>query len=178
MKKTLILYFSRTGNNKFIAEKLSQTLESDIEAIKPKIKSFLLLILSSLFKLGIGIKPLTYDVKNYERIILLSPIWMGKLLSPIRGIIKKYGDEIKEIVFITVCGSGIEDKDGKFGYETVFKEIKNILPSKEIKCFEISTTLLTKIGNPQTYSLPLVSEKDFTGAFKSRFDEIVETLKN
>ncbi len=46
---------------------------------------------------------------------------------------------MREIVFITVCGSGVEDKDGKFGYEGVFREIRSLLPSKNSSCYEIST---------------------------------------
>jgi flavodoxin len=177
MNKTLIVFFSKTGNNKFIAEKLSKTIDADIEAIIPKTNSSFLLILSSLFKFSASIKPISQDFTKYDKVVILGPIWMGRLISPIKGFINKYAEKIKQIVFITVCGSGIEDKDGKYGYNGVFTELKSILATKLTACFEISTKLLNTNNNTQSDEL-LISESVFNDAIKARFDEIVKTLNN
>jgi len=50
MKKYLVLYYSKTGNSKFFAEKTAQKLGADIESIKPVINNTLLLVMFSMLK--------------------------------------------------------------------------------------------------------------------------------
>jgi len=176
MKKTIILYYSKSGNNRFIAEKLSKDLGSELVEIKPKINNFFLLILLSGLKIPSGFKKLSIDIKNYDRVILLSPIWIGSLLSPIRCFIKKHKDNINDFTFISVCGSGSEDKDGKYGYENIFKEVKNYFSTKKIQCFEISTKSLNETSQSPK-DLPIISENFFKGEILSRYNEILEMIK-
>lgn len=176
MKKTLIVYYSKTGNNKFVAEKFSKLIEADLEEIKTVGNNLLLLYIFSWLKISTKIKPLTTDLKEYERVILFSPIWFGSLISPIRGFVKKSKDDIKEFLFITVCGGGEEDKDTKFGYEGVFKEMRGLFPGKEIDCYEISTKGVIS-ENLSSSGQPILSEEVFKGKIRERFDEIVEIIK-
>ena len=176
MKKTIVLYFSKTGNNRFVAEKLSKDLGTELMEIKPKLNNFFLLIIMSGLKIPSGFKKLSIDIKNYDRVILISPIWIGSLLSPARAFIKKYKDSINDFTFISVCGSGSEDKDGKYGYENIFKEVKNYFSTNKIQCFEISTKSLN-INKESSKDLPIISEDNFNGEIKERYDEIVKILK-
>lgn len=175
MKKTLVAYYSRTGNNKYIAEKFSQSLECDIEAIVPKSKSFFSLMISSLFKVAINIVDLKSDLKNYERVILIGPIWAGTLVAPLRGFIKKYKEKIDDLVFITACGSDIESKDDKFGYEKVFSEAKRLFSPKNITCHAISLKEL--FDKSSSINNQVIFDEVFTGKIKDRFDEIIINLK-
>ncbi len=174
MKKDLITYFSKTGNNKFIAEKLAKTLQGDIREIKVTPKSFLPLLLFSFLKISPSIKPI--PVEEYERIILLSPIWMGNVVSPIRGFLKKHRGKIKSLVYITVCGGNEEDKDGQFGYERVFKEIKALFEKSNFSSYAISVKFLDKFEREDVMSIRL-DEKLFVDNIAKRFDEVVDDLK-
>jgi len=176
MKKTIVLYFSKTGNNRFVAEKLSKDLGTELIEIKPKLNNFFLLILMSGLKMPSSFKKLSIDIKNYDRVILLSPIWIGSLLSPVRGFIKKYKENINDFTFISICGSGSEDKDGKYGYENIFKEVKNYFSTKNIQCFEISTKILNKTSQSPK-DLPIISEDNFKCEIKERYNEILKILK-
>jgi menaquinone-dependent protoporphyrinogen IX oxidase len=139
MKKTIVLYYSKTGNNQFVAKKLAKEIQADLEQIETKTKSFFSLILLTWFKKGAKIIPLDIDLTTYDRVILLGPIWMGNLISPLRGFVKRYEKDIQDFVFITVCGGGDEDKDSKYGFENVFNEMRKLYPSPAITCYEIST---------------------------------------
>ncbi len=175
MKKTLVAYYSRTGNNKYIAEKFSQSLECDIESIIPKSKSFFSLMISSLFKVAININDLKSDLKNYERVILIGPIWVGTLVAPLRGFIKKYKEKINDLIFITACGSDVESKDDKFGYEKVFSEAKRLFSPKNISCYAISLKEL--FDKSSSINNQVIFDEVFTGKIKDRFDEIISKLK-
>ena len=185
MKKTIVLYYSKTGNNQFVAKKLAKEIQADLEQIETKTKSFFSLILLTWFKKGAKIIPLDIDLTTYDRVILLGPIWMGNLISPLRGFVKRYGKDIQDFVFITVCGGGDEDKDSKYGFENVFNEMRKLYPSPAITCYEISTkgvggestgtSCTTSVGSPT--DLPLLTEELFHDDIKDRFDEVVEALK-
>ncbi len=174
MKKDLIIYFSKTGNNKFVAEKLAKTLVADVQEIDVSPKSFFFLLILSFLKISPSIKPV--PVGEYERVILLSPIWMGNVVSPTRGFLKKYSKEIKSFVYITVCGGDEEDKNGKFGYERVFKEIKTLFGKKNFSTYAISVKFLDKFEKDDVMSIRL-DEKLFVGKISKRFDEVVGDLK-
>lgn len=175
MKKNLILYFSNTGNNKFLAEKFAEKLESDINKLELKPKSFFLLLLFSFLKISPFIKPT--PVEKYERVILLSPIWMGNVVSPVRGFLKKNRKNIKSLVYITVCGGDEEDKDGKFGYEGVFTEVRKLFGKTNFSAHAISVKFLDGLEKNDVMSVRL-DEKLFAEKMKERFDEIVRELKS
>lgn len=52
--KTLVVYYSREGSNKFLAQKISQTLGCELDEIRPRLNSFLLFLMNIHF----GIKAL------------------------------------------------------------------------------------------------------------------------
>jgi flavodoxin len=139
MNDTIAIYYSQTGNNRFIAKKLSKEIQADLEQIETKAKSIFPLLLLTWFKKGAKIKPLDIDLTKYDRVILLGPIWMGNLISPLRGFVKRYGKDIQNLIFITVCGGTDEGKDRKYGSESVFNEMRKLLPNTLTACYEIST---------------------------------------
>ncbi|NPV38511.1 MAG: hypothetical protein HPY78_04450 [Brevinematales bacterium] len=171
---TLILYFSETGNNEFIAHKLAQRLSSDLETLRPKHPNLFLLLLSSALHLPVSLFPLSCFPSSYERVILLGPIWMGKVISPLRGFLKKYGRSLKQLIFITVCGTGEKEKDGPFGYEKVFKKMRSLFAGN-LSCYEISTATIAPIS-PSADGFIRLSDEIFDGDLQRRFEEIVEIL--
>ena len=88
--KTIVVYYSNKGSNKYLAGKISKKLSCPIEEIKPRLNVFLLFLM----KIHLGIKPLKHKIKEYDRVILCGPIWMGKLIPPLRSFIKKYNNKI------------------------------------------------------------------------------------
>ena len=122
--KTLVLYFSHSGNNEYLARHLAACVEGDLEAIRPRVNFFVALILFSLMRFGPGNKPLSRDVGSYDRIVLCGPVWMGQLLAPMRDVIARYRKSIRRLGFATCCGSSDEHKDGGFGYEKVFRQVR------------------------------------------------------
>jgi len=122
--RVLVAYYSHTGNNRFLAERLASDLKADIEPIKPRLDVFFLLIFSSLIHITFGIRKLEHDVGSYDKVVLVGPIWMGNLITPLRSFVKKYQKDIKTLYFVTCCGGGDEQKDDKFGYTGVFRKVE------------------------------------------------------
>ena len=90
--KTLILYYSLTGNTKACCEALQQALGADTIEIKDRVDrsgkwGFFKTAIGSLLGMHTDIEPENPDFSTYPNIILGSPIWTGKLSMAIRTLI-------------------------------------------------------------------------------------------
>lgn len=175
MKKDIVVYYSRKGSNKFLAEKISKSLNCDIESIKPRLNIFLFFLM----KINFGIRNLKRNLKEYDRVILCGPVWMGKLVVPLRSFINKYSDSIDKLVFVTCCGSSDEKKDEKFGHGIVFKEVESILKDKCILCqaFPIIMVLPDdKKEDSDAFMKTHLNDENFTGEIADRFASFIQNL--
>ena len=100
--KTLVVYYSRTGRTKKIAEYIQSALDSEIDEIQDvKNRKGILGWISA--GRDAGSKSLTplEDVdklpKDYSVVIIGSPTWNNSLSSPVRTYIDKFNEELSSI---------------------------------------------------------------------------------
>lgn len=175
MEKTIVVYYSNKGSNKYLAEKLSKSLSCDLEEIKPRLNVFMLFLMNIHF----GIKPLKNNINNYDKVILCGPIWMGRFIPPLRSFIKKYNDKINKLIFVTCCGSTDEKKNEKFGFGLVFNEVENILADKCMLCeaFPIGLVLPEDIKeNDEAYMKTRLNDENFKGEIQERFNSFIQRV--
>jgi len=92
MGKTLIVYYSLSGNTKAGCQILQKVLASDLVEIRDLNNrsgkwGFLCAAFGSLFGKLTRIEPENPDMSAYENIIIASPIWTGKLSMAVRTLI-------------------------------------------------------------------------------------------
>ena len=115
MGKTLILYYSRTGNTKMCCEALQKELGADLIEIKD-LKNrdggwgFFTGALGSMFNVHTNIDPLNPDLSPYKNIIIASPIWTGTLSTAIRTLIDKNRFDNKQVVMFTTTNAAEKEK--------------------------------------------------------------------
>lgn len=115
MGKTLILYYSRTGNTKMCCEALQKELGADLLEIKD-LKNrdggwgFFTGALGSMFNVHTNIDPLNPDLSPYKNIIIASPIWTGTLSTAIRTLIDKNLFDNKQVVMFTTTNAAEKEK--------------------------------------------------------------------
>jgi flavodoxin len=175
--KAIVVYYSRKGSNKYLAEKISKTLGVELEEIKPRLNVFLLFLMNIHF----GIRPLKRNIKEYDNVILLGPIWMGKFIPPLRSFVKKYFRQINKLIFVTCCGSTDAKKDEKFGHGLVFKEVENILKDKCILCqaFPIGLVLPDdKKEDTDAFMKTHLNDENFKGEIQEKFNDFIRKLKD
>ncbi|MBD3350447.1 MAG: hypothetical protein GF364_03075, partial [Candidatus Lokiarchaeota archaeon] len=100
MKKTLILYYSRTGRTESIAQILKKRLNADMIEITDDMnrKGFLGLLrcMGEAIKESIPeIYPKELPLDEYQLVLLGSPVWGGSLSTP---MLKLYQDHKSELV--------------------------------------------------------------------------------
>ena len=173
--KTIVVYYSRKGSNSYLAQRISNTLSCEIEKIKPRLNAFILFLMD----IHLGIKPLKNEIKDYDRVILCGPIWVGRFIAPLRSFVKKYKKQIKELVFVTCCGSTFDKKDEKFGHGLVFNKVREILNGKLVHCeaFPIDLVLSEdKKDDEAAFMETHLSDSNFKGEIQERFDKFIQKL--
>ena len=115
--KPLIVYYSRTGNSRIVADALMEYLSGTTEELQStKNREGLLgvftCVLDQLLDRDDILKPHDKDPKEYDPVIIVAPIWIGKLSSPARTFIKQAGLQGKDVYLVlTYNGSLTEDKE-------------------------------------------------------------------
>jgi flavodoxin len=105
--KPLIVFYSFTHNNNLLAKHLQSELSCDVlEIQEQKKRKGISILLDLLFNRTPDIKTYLHQVAAYDHCILISPIWAGKLATPLKSFLLKEKDNIKDYSFITVCGGG------------------------------------------------------------------------
>ncbi|MGD0170602.1 MAG: flavodoxin [Halobacteriota archaeon] len=104
--KTLVAYYSRTGNTKRVAEALAETLNADIEAIvsDTKDKGMGRLAMQAFLRVHAKIAQTTNDPASYDLVVVGSPVWAGKMSSPIRTYLAQNKDEFTSVAFFCTHG--------------------------------------------------------------------------
>ena len=114
--KKIFIYYSFTGNGDVVAKEFKikgyDTFKIVTKEELPK--NFILSMLVGGFKAGIGyrdkIEDIKYDMSSYDEIIIGTPIWNGRISSPINTLLKQIDFTDKKITFVFYSGSGKIDK--------------------------------------------------------------------
>jgi flavodoxin len=113
--KTLIVYYSFTSNNVILAKNLQKRLDCDtlmIEEVKKR--NGFTILLDVLFKRTPKIKRNNISINLYDYIIFISPIWAGRIATPLKAFCLREKENINRYAFITVCGGTAGQKDKIF----------------------------------------------------------------
>jgi len=110
--KNLILYYSRTGKTRFLAEKLQQELGGDLVEIRDLRKrkgpfGFLRGVRDALLGLNTEVAPSSFDLSKYELIILGTPVWSYGPTPALNTFLQTCNlTDKKVIIFVTSRGTG------------------------------------------------------------------------
>ncbi|MBN1539177.1 MAG: hypothetical protein JW939_03460 [Candidatus Thermoplasmatota archaeon] len=179
--RTLVAYYSHTGNNRYLAKRLARDLKADIEPIRPRLNVFLFLLLSSWLHITFGIRKMEHDVGSYDRVILVGPIWMGNLITPLRSFVKKHGKNIKTLYFTTCCGGGDDEKNDKFGYTGVFRKVEQHAgkPCAGCEAFPIKLVVPEeKQDDDEAMMNARLTDETFKGPIVDRYIAFLSRIQN
>lgn len=179
--KTLVLYFSKTGSNLFLAGKLAAELGADIEAVIPRISLLPVLLMSTWIGIGTGIKKLKSQVENYDAIVFCGPIWIGRFASPLQSALRKHRRSMKKAFFATCCGGGDETKNDKMGYARAFRHIEKLAGGRSAGCEAFPVALVIpadRQNDPDAFMKTRLSEENFQGPVQDRLEEFAGRIRN
>jgi flavodoxin len=114
MMKILVVYYSRGGVTRKIAQEITAKVQADLEEIvcTENMKGFLGFIRggreASTGKLA-AIAPIKADVTGYDLVVLGTPIWAGKLSSPAASFLNTYSGKVKKMAMFITRGNKSND---------------------------------------------------------------------
>lgn len=112
MRRVLVVYFSRSGYTRKIAEEIASRCDADIEPIRDirsrsGIFGYFRSAREAFKKRVIDIRPPTKNPSDYELIVLGTPVWAGNVSSPMRSYINAQRERFGQVAFFcTLGGSG------------------------------------------------------------------------
>lgn len=114
--KALVVYYSRTGTTKALADTLAKELGADVEEIvdlknRRGIFGFLSAGYSAYRRSLTNIKPPEKDPSAYDTVLLGTPIWASNITPALRTYIVQKKDALKQkrvAFFMTYSGTGLE----------------------------------------------------------------------
>lgn len=113
MSKSLIVYYSLTGNVKYIAEHIQKVLEADVLELKLKeeinSKGFMKFIHGggqALMKKLPELLPFAINPDHYEMIVIGTPVWAWTFVPAIRTFLEKVQVTNKKIALFCCHGGG------------------------------------------------------------------------
>jgi flavodoxin len=109
--KTLIAYSSFSGNNEMLALELKTMLNFNVLPINEiRRRTGFSIFLDIFLHRTPRIKDYEEQIKDYDHVILIGPIWAGKIATPLKAFLMKEKNNIRRYSFITVCGGSQDQK--------------------------------------------------------------------
>ena len=133
--KTLVAYYSQTGNTKRVAEVLAENLSADIEAIvsDTKGKGMGRLAMQAFLRVRAKIARTTNDAASYDMVVIGSPVWAGKMSSPIRTYLAQNKDKFTSVAFFCTHG-----QPGSEGSAKMLESMETLSGKKAAAVFDVA----------------------------------------
>jgi flavodoxin len=112
--KILIVFYSRSGTTRKIAQELAKTLRCDLEEITEATSrigffGYMRSVTEALLKRPAAIAATQRDVAGYDLVIVGTPVWCASLSSPVRAYLTANAVRLPDVTFFCCLGgSGSE----------------------------------------------------------------------
>jgi flavodoxin len=134
-EKILVVFYSRTGTTKKVAETIAGTLKCDIEEIvdmkdRKGVLGWIVSGKDATQKNLTTIKTITKLPDSYDLIIIGTPIWASKMTPAVRTYLSQNKEKIKNIAFFCTMGGSNSGN--------AFKEMEVFIGKQPINTLELS----------------------------------------
>jgi len=133
--KILVVYFSRTGNTKRVAERLAAALHADVDVILERrsrlgIVGYLRSAIEATKGRLVDIASAGRAPMSYDLVIVGTPTWNASVASPVRTYLHKYAKQFHDVAFFCTYGGR--------GGERVIEQMR------EVACHDARATLILR----------------------------------
>jgi flavodoxin len=134
--KTLVVFYSRTGTTKKIAEEIAAKIGAEIEEIKDTVdrngaKGYLLAGRDATLRRLTKLEEVKYNPADFDLVIIGTPIWSWNMSAPIRTYITEHKNNFKNVAFFCTMGGS--------GDEKAFREMGDIIGKNPVSTLPLKT---------------------------------------
>jgi flavodoxin len=144
--KTLICYYSHSGNTKKVAQIIAQKTEGTLEEIidtknRRGIWGFLSAIFDARFKKPTLILPIKNHPRDFDLVIIGTPVWAGMPSPAIRTYIESFRASLKKVAFFLTYQNSLGNADQEL--MVLINKTANVLKikTKELKSQELENKI-------------------------------------
>lgn len=136
MKNTLIVYYSRTGITKKLADFVANKIGVTTEEIKDTVSrtgavGYLLAGKDATLRRLTKIETPKLNPADFDLVIIGTPVWAWTMSTPIRTYLEEYKSQFKEVAFFCTMGGN--------GDKKAFKEMEEIIGKKPTATLALKT---------------------------------------
>lgn len=136
VQNILVVYYSRTGVTRKVAEQIAKQLGVDIEEIidmkkRSGICGFITGGRDALKRKETEINEMKKDPSQYDLMIVGSPVWAGNIAPAVRTYLNRYKTGIRSLAFFATSGGTTQEK--------AFKEVEGLLGKELISLMGMCT---------------------------------------
>lgn len=133
--KTLVMYYSLTGNTQKVAQTIANILKADINRLEDSqnrtgVFGMLRTVFQVVFSRPAKICFPSTDPYQYDLLILGAPVWMMKLAPPMRSYILKEKHRFNQVAFFCTEGSS--------GASNTFKIMESLCAKQPVATLEVT----------------------------------------
>jgi menaquinone-dependent protoporphyrinogen IX oxidase len=140
--KTLIVYFSYSGNNEMVALKLKEMLHCDLLRItEVKKRGGFSIFLDIFLNRTPRLEDHRMKINEYDHVILVAPIWASKIATPLKSFLLLEKNRIRFYSLITVC-SGTPHQKAK-----IEDELTRLVGKKPVVITELAISNLARTAH-------------------------------
>ena len=109
--KTIVVYYSRTGCTRLVAERLAQSLHADLVELKEQTDrrgmwGFIKGGYDAFRRHPTALVPVDTDLSTYDLVVAGSPVWAGTLCPAVRTFLQAAAPSIQRAAFFCTHGGG------------------------------------------------------------------------
>lgn len=113
--KSLVVFYSLTGNTRLAASKIAAMLDADLEPVLDlgSYKGFwgyMRAGYDSLRDHEASIRPPRTTPHGYDLVVAAGPIWAGRIAPPLRSYLRKFSGDFRNIAFCVTRGGSSPEK--------------------------------------------------------------------
>jgi len=160
----LVVYYSRSGTTRRLADHLAQALDANAVAItETRSRAGLWGYQRSLFEAVAGrdatIRPLRERLRDYDLVVIGTPIWGWHLSSPVRAFARQNAKAIRRAAFFCTMGGA--------GDGAAFAELERLLGRKPRATLAVTAAEMANLNGASTQAR--------IGAFVTRLRQALDT---
>jgi flavodoxin len=134
--KTLIIYYSRTGTTKKVAELMQYTLDCDIEEIvdtknRKGPVGYIMAGRDANMRTLTTIQPISKKVNDFELVLIGTPVWSWNVSTPVRTFLQENKENLKQVAYFCTMGGNRSER--------TFTEMEKVCNIKPIATLALTT---------------------------------------
>ena len=113
--KTLVIYYSRSGNTRMVARRIADALGGEIEELTDQVdRKGIVGYLRSGREAFLGrrakLNPIAADLSSFDLVVIGTPVWNASLSSPIRTFLQDHAAALPRVAFFCTLGGRGRDR--------------------------------------------------------------------